>query len=357
MREKYFWAFCIALILWTGCGTSDPNADIKDISLDLDVKRTDSLMFAAAKAFRSNPKPDTFAIYKQYLAQDAAFWAELSPFYRMMEKDSLSTATKDSILAHFYGGFLADTNSYKVLDSIRIKIPYNFPLEERLTPLFKRVKKYLPEAQMPKIRTYFSGYTPPGRPPKIDQTLPTISGKYFGLGMHYWMGNKFVYYSPDIPVYIKKRFDLRYLEVGIAQQIADDVIPYIDLRQSPTFLDKAIRLGIKQCFMDALVPNEADSLKFYYSDKQMYWADLYEKNIYKEMIKILYSKDFAIHEKYTSEKPFTSELSQESAPRIAQYFGWKVVKSYLKNHPEVTIDKLIERTDYEKIWKDSGYKP
>lgn len=352
-----FFAILLFSLLFAGCSLSDPNADIKDITLTLDVKRTDSLLFAAAKEFRSQAHPDTFAIYQRFLQQDRDFWVELSPFYDKMQKDSVTSEVKDSILSLYYGRFLADSNGYKLLDSVKKKIPYNFPFEERLTPLFKRVKKHLPEAKIPKIRTYISGYTPPGVMPQVDQTLPTISGEYFGLGLHYWMGPKFLYYSPDIPVFIKKRFDLRFLEVVIATQIADDVVQEVDLRKNPSFLDKTIRLGIRQNLVDALLPNEPDSMKLYYTEKQMYWADLYEKNIYKEMVQSLYSKDFTVHQKYISEKPFTSELSQESAPRLAQYFGWKVVQSYLKNHPEVTISQLIERKDYETIWKESKYKP
>lgn len=359
MRISFSTILSIFLLpfLFASCHLSSPNADIEGISLTLDVKRTDSLLFAAAKAFRNQAHPDTFAIYQQFLQQDRDFWIELSPFYEKMQKDSVSTAVKDSILSLYYGRFLADSNGYKLLDSVKKKIPYNFPFEERLTPLFKRVKKHLPEAKIPKIRTYISGYTPPGIMPQVDQTLPTISGEYFGIGLHYWMGAKFFYYSPDIPVFIKKRFDLRFLEVVIATQIGDDVVPEVDLRNNPSFLDKVIRLGIRQNLIDALLPNEPDSMKLYYSDKQMYWADLYEKNIYKEIVQSLYSKDFTVHQKYISEKPFTSDLAQESAPRLAQYFGWKVVQSYLKNHPEVRITQLIERTDYETIWKESKYKP
>jgi uncharacterized protein YjaZ len=89
----------------------------------------------------------------------------------------------------------------------------------------------------------------------------------------------------------------------------------------------------------------------------MYWADYYEKNIYKEMAEKLYSKDFQVHQQYIMEKPFTSSLSRESAPRLAEYFGWKVVNSFMKNHPEITIAELVERSDYETIWKESKYKP
>ncbi|MBX7243791.1 MAG: hypothetical protein K1X92_18770 [Bacteroidia bacterium] len=344
-------------IFLQGC-SSNPNADIEDVSLELNVKRLDESMYQAARAFRTSPTPDTFAIYHQYLSPDREFWLELSPFYEQITADSLiRSGFQDTVLALHYGRFLADTNMMKLLDSIHLRFAENYPFEETLLPVFKRVKKHFPDAQIPQIRTFVNGYTPPGVRPEIDQNFPSVSGNYFGMGLHYWLGERFSFYPPDLPMFIRKRFHPRFMVVGVANQIAEDIVPGVDLRKNPTLLDKAIQLGIKQCVLDALAPNEPDSMKFFYTDKQMHWADYYEKNIYKEILPNLYSKDFSVHQGYLVEKPFTADLSRESAPRLAQYFGWKVVKAYLKKHPGTTIAQLSEIRDYESVWKNSGYKP
>lgn len=344
-------------IFFNGC-SSNPNADIEGISLELNLKRMDEPMYQAAKAFKENPKPDTFAIYQKYLSPDREFWLELSPFFEQITADSLITSGfQDTVLALHYGRFLADTNMMKLLDSIHIRFAPDYPFKETLLPVFKRVVKHFPQAQIPEIRTFVNGYSPPGMRPEIDQNFPSASGKYFGMGLHYWMGERFSFYAPDLPMFIRKRFHPRFMAVSVANQIAEDIVPGVDLRTNPTLLDKAIQLGIKQCVLDALAPNEPDSMKFFYTDKQMYWAEYYEKNIYKEILPKLYVKDFTVHQDYLVEKPFTADLSRESAPRLAQFFGWKVVKAYLKKHPEVTIAQLSEIKDYESIWKNSGYKP
>ncbi len=357
-KELYIILILTSLILsFQGC-SSNPDADIEEIALTLDFSRTDEALYQAAKAYYQTPKPDTIEIYRKYLSPDRAFWLELSPFYEKITTDpSISTGFQDTVLATHYGRFLADTNMMKLLDSIHLRFSPDYPFQQTLLPIFKRVLKHFPEATVPKVRTFVNGYSPPGMIPEIDQNFPSISGKYFGMGLHYWMGESFSFYSPDLPLFIRKRFHPRFMPVGVAGQIADDIIPAIDLRTNPTLLDKAIRLGIRQCIMDALLPNEPDSMKFFYSDKQMGWANYYEKNIYKEIVPKLYSKNFAEHQPYLIEKPFTTELARESAPRLAQYFGWKVVKSYLKKHSEVTISQLSETKDYETLWKESGYKP
>ena len=353
---KFFSILLLSGVLFSGCG-GNPDADIKGITLSLDVKRIDGAMHQAAKAFQGE-KPDTFGIYIQYLKPDRAFWLELSPFYEKITSDSsISEGFQDTVLALHYGRFLANTHMMHLLDSVHKRFTADYPFEETLLPVFKRVLKHFPDAEIPKIRTFVNGYSPPGIVPDIDQNFPTASGNYFGIGLHYWMGEQFSFYAPDLPEFIRKRFHPRFMAVSVAHQIADDIVVKTDLRSNPTLLDKVIRLGIKQCVLDALVPNVPDSMKLYYSDKQIAWADLFEKNIYKEIVPKMYSKDFSQHQSYIVEKPFTAELSRESAPRLAQYFGWKIVKSYLKNHPEITIAQLSEMKNYETIWKTSGYKP
>ena len=61
--------------------------------------------------------------------------------------------------------------------------------------------------------------------------------------------------------------------------------------------------------------------------------------------------------KYTSDGPFTSAFSKESAPRIGYWMGWQIIKQYMKNNPDVTLEQLMNETDAEKILKMAKYKP
>ena len=353
---RYFLFFLLFACL--SCGDTDPNADVKDMVLPVKIYRTDSLMYLAAKAFQQ-PKPDTMGIFNQYLKPNRQFWLEMCPLYDKLKADtSLSDLYIDSVLAlSYYGPFLADKTTGQLMDSIHQHFSPTFDIASQLVPVFKRWKRDFGVDTIPAICTFVNGYSPPGMMPEVDQVFPTISGKYLALGLHYWMGQKFLFYSPDIPVYVKKRFNPQYMGVVVAQQIAEDLVLPIDLSQNPTLLDKAIRLGIRQCVVDALLPSTPDSTKMWYTSMQMAYCHKFEKNIFNFVKGELYSKDFLEQGKFTEDKPFTAELSRESAPRLAQYWGWEVVKSYMKTHSEVKIAALAERKDYEKIFKESGYKP
>jgi uncharacterized protein YjaZ len=73
--------------------------------------------------------------------------------------------------------------------------------------------------------------------------------------------------------------------------------------------------------------------------------------------KLLYTTDQAEIMKFTADGPFTSALSKESAPRIGYWTGWQIIRQYMKNNPEVTIQQLVTETDAQKVLVKSKYKP
>ncbi|MFN0201804.1 MAG: hypothetical protein ACKVTZ_09800 [Bacteroidia bacterium] len=348
-----FWAVCLA---FQGC-QKDPNADIADIHYRTDFRRTDSLLYAGAKAFHDDSTMAMKKVYEQFLQPERDFWWEFSGeeanVFRLQIPISKVTPTfQDSILMLWSSDFLRNPDGYKLLDTIQQVFPNQQIFEESLSPLFKRVRKYLPNAQIPKIRTHVSGYD--YKMPQADVTIMTP--KYISVGLHYLLGENCHYYPSQIPKYISRRLDKKYLAVLVGNELVNRVVPEPETKETH-LLAKTIHLGIRQYVLDKLLPNEPDSMKLYYTEKQMYWADYYEERIYKEIVPQLYSTDFLTYRKYLEEKPYTSDLSLESAPRLSQYFGWKVVASYMENHPKVTLEQLCIMQNYEQIFKESKYKP
>ena len=50
-------------------------------------------------------------------------------------------------------------------------------------------------------------------------------------------------------------------------------------------------------------------------------------------------------------------MPEESPGRIGWWVGWKLVDSYMKSNPDVTINQLFLERDCKKILTLSGYKP
>lgn len=356
-KTSILFLFVIAL-LSVSCDKKDPNEDIKDVKLDWAIKRSDSLMWEAAKAFRQDSNANSLVVYKKHLQSERDFWWEMSGFVIEVRRanyppERITEGFKDSLLAKWAGESLRSKATFELLDTIQKVFPSNYPFQEKLLPLMKRWKKNFPSVEIPKLYTHVSGYVNDERVP-VDNTFPMPH--YFSLGLHYFLGEHYRFYPEHLPVFVRKRFDPSYMDIVMAHEIANGMLD-ADRNLTPTLLQESIRLGIKQVIVDRLLPNTADSLKLFYSDKQMYWTKLYEERIYKEMSAHLFQQNFEENRKFTDDKPYTAHLSRDSAPRLAQFFGWKVVTAYLEKHPNVTLEQLCATKDYDKIFKESNYKP
>ena len=100
-------------------------------------------------------------------------------------------------------------------------------------------------------------------------------------------------------------------------------------------------------------------LKSGYSSSQLAWCRTNEKLIWSFFIdnKLLFSFDPNLMNKYVNDGPTTNGFPKESPGNIGQFIGWQIVRSYMKNHPGVSLQKLMEEKDLIKIYNESQYKP
>ncbi len=62
---------------------------------------------------------------------------------------------------------------------------------------------------------------------------------------------------------------------------------------------------------------------------------------------------------YLTDGPFTAGLGDknESAPKLGVWIGWQMVRKYMLENPDVTLQQLMADTDAQKILVKSKYKP
>lgn len=335
------------------CST-DPNADIEGIEIEVSFQRTDQAMHACAQYLASHPDAAPMEVYNRFLLTEGPFFYEMLGVEQQLRGELLEGLARDTLLANNLIPLLSDSIMGVILDTIQQVFPEDFPFKERLTPPLKRLKKHFPEIELPQFRTHANGFLASGTVNSVDQVIPLP--QYFSFGLHYFLGRGFPY-PPNIPQYIRNRFSSDFLEVHMAREIATGMVQPLPRDRQPKLIEKMVHEGIKQYFIKALLPNEPDSLLFFYTPRQMEWASLYEQNIYKDLLPNLYSEDFTMHRDYLTDKPYTTHLSIESAPRIGVYMGTKVVESYMKKNPDIDLAQLCETTDYLGIFKAAKYKP
>ena len=345
----------LSLIIYALLTACDTQGDRKfdNVLVDMDFKRLDLPMYLCASRFRSDSALDAFEMYREYFHKDREYYLEslAIPSHRMREGQA------DSLLARALIPLVADTSMYQLLDTIQQVFPPDYPFEKEIEPILKRLIGIFGKDSLliPPFRTFANGFVPKGDSRSVDQlqVLPT----FYGIGLHYFLGKDFPYYPASIPVYIRKRFDKEYLPVLIASSISEGMVPEVDPRSQPALIDHIIRKGIAQYFLDQLLPDTPDSLKFSYSTPQMAWAESFEPALYKGIIPQLYSTDYLEYRDYLEERPFSSQISREAPPRIGQFLGWKIVKAYMENNPATSLTELISDKNYTQIFKSANYRP
>jgi uncharacterized protein YjaZ len=55
--------------------------------------------------------------------------------------------------------------------------------------------------------------------------------------------------------------------------------------------------------------------------------------------------------------PYTNGFPVESPGRAGVWIGWQIVRKYMDKNPEVSLDKLMQMSDSQKILNDSKYYP
>ena len=113
--------------------------------------------------------------------------------------------------------------------------------------------------------------------------------------------------------------------------------------------------------MKNILPSTADSTLIGYSGAQMKWAQNFESDSWAYFLEnnLLFETDYFKIQKYLAEAPFTPGLGiqNDSAPKLGLFLGWQIVKRYMDNQPDVTMQALMLERDPQKILNLAKYHP
>ncbi|MEL6624529.1 MAG: hypothetical protein AAFQ83_06200 [Bacteroidota bacterium] len=349
------WGLLLGIaICMTSCEDTK-DSDVKGDEYRIPIIRLDQQISACVHAMQGKSSEEKQEVFDQYLADDQSFLFDFLGYDYYVKLGRLTQSEADSLARIQWIGLLSDSAMVALSDSISQQYPEDFDFEGQLMPPLQRMHKVLPDVQIDTLYTHFNGYDPRSTAADIDQFAAPENK--LSVGLHYFMGKSFDYYPPQIPAFVRRRYTPENMDVLMMHFIADGVVAPLPNDQSPTLLDGVMRAGIKQYFVHEMLPYEADSTLMMYTKSQMEWADFFERDIYQELIDKLFETKFAYQQTYLAEKPYTTTLVIESAPRIGVFSGWRIVKAYMDRHPEVTLAELIERTDYEAMFKEARYRP
>ncbi|MCU0449218.1 MAG: hypothetical protein MUC97_05125 [Bernardetiaceae bacterium] len=176
------------------------------------------------------------------------------------------------------------------------------------------------------------------------------------VGVDYFMGHYSRYRSRD-PDYIFRTYN-RDLVVPAALVMLSERFNQVD-RRSKTLINQMVAYGKAFEFARRTLPGTPDSLIMRYSGQQMVDCDGNEATIYAHFVdkNLFFETSYEATKKYLEQRPAVNEISTQCPGRIGTWLGWRIVRSYMKKRPEVTLPQLMANPQAQLIFEQSQYRP
>ena len=248
-------------------------------------------------------------------------------------------------------GYITDPTIKELYKEVQKQFPNTDAINKELNDAFKIYLTHFPEAVVPTFYTLIPG---------MDFSMPSVFGSEDNLfiSLDMYLGKDYKYYAyAGMPKFIAARCDKKYIATDcFLQGLCYKHLPDKTLI---TVLDNMIDEGKKLFFTQTMFPDKEPKDIIKYSDEQYKWANQHQAAVWQYLIEknILYSKDEDKIRRMVDETPFTRDFGNNSPGRMGCYIGWKIVQSYMKNHPETTLAELMSNTQSQSILNEAGYKP
>ncbi len=313
-------AFFLMILLWFSCKNDmHDTVDVSHIEVELAVKRFEVDFYNTTE----ESLPITKGKYPLFFPAN----------------------TPDSI----WLGKISDADERELYQETIDKYGRIETLEAQLTSLFKHVKYYNPNFNVPNVTTVISN---------IDYDYRVIYNQTsLIISLDCYLGSEHPFYG-DYPKYIRQNNTSDHIVVDVANEIIEtQMVSYTNDR---SFLGKMIEAGKKMYLLDRYLPKVSDREKVGYSAEKYEWAISNEEQVWKYFLSkdLLYSTDTKLNKQFLDNAPFSKfYLSQDnlSPGRIGVFIGWQIVRSYMNNN-DVTLQELLQ-TKPQDLFERSKYKP
>jgi hypothetical protein len=217
--------------------------------------------------------------------------------------------------------------------------------EETMNTSLGWLKHYFPEMTVPKIQTMVSG---------LYNDL-AISKSVIIIGLDFFIGEKASYRPKEVPQYILRRYEPKYMTPTVLKFFISD---YCSSGDEETLLSEMIDYGKVYYLLGSIMPCTPDDLILGFTSKEILDVYAYQELIWSRIIEKewLYVTDEFTKKKMLGERPNTIELGDECPGRVGAWIGWQIVKHYM-DQTGSTMQELMANRNHHQIFAQSKYKP
>lgn len=232
---------------------------------------------------------------------------------------------------------------------VQLKYPKLGKIETDLEKLFAHVQYYFPKYKTPRVITLINEVDTDGRVFYVD-TLALIS-------LDCYLGREHRFYV-DFPEFKKFEFEENQILPNLVSSFCYGKIASPSDR---TLLSAMIYYGKELYMKDKLIPDYTDSDKMGYTDLQLNFCKENEYYLWSNLVenKLLYDSNPKNEQRFINPAPFSKfylEIDNQIPGRVGQWLGWQIVRSYMENNEEITLEQLLAM-DAKTIFENSKYKP
>ncbi len=331
-----FFLFIIIIMSVSSCNKTNRKADISEIDLELTIHRLDKDLF--------DVDFDTLNRHCVFLQK------KYGDFFTLYTRNIINIGHPDNKAFPVYlKDFLTNDYIQKAYNKAKEQYSDISEEEETLINAFKRYKYFFPEKKVPGLYTVISGFN--------ESVI--VGEESVGIALDKYLGKDCVFYKRlGWPVYLIKDMtrDMLCRDVmqswGLTEWVFSDSV-------TDNVVNNMLYNGKIHYFVKMTLPELPEHLVFGFTEDELKFCRNNEEQMWTYLIehKILFSTDFMDIRRYTSKSPFTPGFPNESPGRAANWIGYLIIESYMKNNSDVTVEQLMDNEDYQQIMNKSKYKP
>jgi hypothetical protein len=334
----------IAIILLVSCNNKNEKPDVSNIKVDVRIERFDKAFFAIDTNQLQAGLTRVNETYPSFLQLYFEYFSPINFIVRQQGK-TYNDAVRE---------YLRLMKSLE--DSVQVKFTDVGKIERGLEDGLRHVKFYYPSFKVPAVLTSVESLNPEN---KDEIYGTTYYNDTLVISLQMFLGKDYPAYDPSLYFdYIRRRFEPEYIVPNSIKAIANTI--YTDSSEDASLIEQMIEKGKQWYLLDHFLPDTHDTLKTFFTKRQLDWCKENEGNIWSTILgnnPDLYTVDKERIQSYIGEAPFTNDLPHEVSPgNIGQWVGWQIVKKFAAKNTGLSIQQVLA-TPARKIFQEAKYKP
>ena len=343
IKNRFLFLFGLVLSLALGsCGENTSTPSVDHIQPEFDFVRFDQ---ALMNLDTQNFSASLDVLQTQYPAFSKIYFEQI---LRIPEEGS------KQILDYIH-----DKTTQALNDSIQSRYKDMSGIRNEFTRAFQYYEYYFPSHSAPNLYTTTTEFSV-GAFLFTDTLAADSLRDAIGISLEFFLGQGFPYHKlgsagqSTFSSYLTRTFNRDHLVRKAMQVLVED---HFSSPRDNRLIDYMIQNGAQLVIIEHLLPQIADSVLFEWAPAQVNWCQENELQIWAHLIDkdLLYSRRMADIATLIRPAPSSAGMPASSPGQTANYIGYRIIKSYLKQ-TGADIQDLVKLKDAQEVLSRSKYK-